>query len=180
MNIVIQHVAGSGRESFVNDIINQLSDDAKITVVKCNGDAMDTFKRSLLASDCGHWHLEDDVILCKSFTARANKLINDQQSKIISGFSLGLKSGDMSASSFLWGQCVYIPTGYGAMIAKFIDSWKRLSQHPTGYDLAIRDFLVSIKERYWLESPSLVQHAPVKSLLGNRSTKRQSLTYEGN
>lgn len=172
MKVVVQHVKGHrtitlGRilESFPN-----------ATVVECHGDPMDTFRRCLV--QWAHWHLEDDVILAPDFKERAAEVIERHGRKIIRGFGTGTHSGFMPASSYLWNQCTWMPEGVGPEIAAFLDGWKRIKEHPTGFDLVIRDWLVSRKLCYWLESPSLVQHAAFPSLLGARSRNRISPTFK--
>lgn len=118
MNVVIQHVENKGRERFVDSIVKQLSGTARISIVTCDGNPMETFKRCLSANDSGHWHLEDDIVLSHSFALRAKKLEQNYGCGIISGFSTKEKSGFLPASTFLWNQCVYIPSGWGAIIAK--------------------------------------------------------------
>jgi len=136
---------------------------------------METFQRSLL--ERAHWHLEDDVILAPDFLPRAALLVSEYGQSLISGFSSGWGHGSRPASSFLATLCVWLPEGYGPQIATYLRTWPRLAQHPTGFDLVIRDWLVSRRMRYWLECPSIVQHARCKSLLGPRSKFRQSKSY---
>ena len=171
MKFVVQHVPGE-RKHLLSAILGILPD---TLVVECRGNPMETFKRSLISD--AHWHFEDDIILAPDFADRSKRLVNDHPNMVIRAFGIDNKNGLMPASTYLFNQAVFLPQGYGDMIAKFIDKWQRISEHPTGFDLVIRDWLVSRREKYWLESPSLVQHAQVKSLLGARSTKRQSKSF---
>jgi hypothetical protein len=136
---------------------------------------METFRRTLIHE--AHWHLEDDVILAPDFQKRALDLVSQYGSSIIRGFATTTIGGVMPGSSYLYNLCTYFPVGYGPAIAEYSRSWKQFSVHPTGFDLVIRDWLVSRHERYWMENPSLVQHARTKSLLGKRSGFRTSVTF---
>lgn len=172
INVVIQHVPGARADTFDK----LLSTFPHAIVIECDGHPMETFRRCLIEE--AHWHLEDDVILAPDFTIRAMALIDMHGEMIIRGFGTGHHHGLMAASSYLSNLCVWLPRGYGPAIAEFARTWNRLEEHPTGFDLVIRDWLVSRRERYWLEMPSLVQHHAGPSLLGARSRYRTSPTFE--
>jgi hypothetical protein len=171
MIAVIQHVPGA-RAQTMAALMAALPE---AIVVECDGQPMETFRRTLI--EAAHWHLEDDVILAPDFVARVRELVCAHGERVIRGFSTRHYCGLMPASSYLCNLCAYLPRGYGPMIAEFSRTWRRLANHPTGFDLVIRDWLVSRRERYWLASPSLVQHAHGRSLLGRRSMSRVSPTW---
>jgi hypothetical protein len=172
VKFVIQHVPGV-REDIVGRLLDVLPD---ALVVACQGDAMGTFLHSLVAD--AHWHLEDDVCLCPGFVRRTKVIVREHGEGIIRGFATNNLAGPMPGSSYLYNQCTYFPEGYGPAIVEFAKSWSRRSEHPTGFDLLIRDWLVTRREKYWLASPSLVQHLVVPSLLGPRSKFRRSPTWD--
>jgi hypothetical protein len=172
MKIVIQHVKNE-RVKTLNAIVSVFP---QALIVECDGNPMETFKRSIV--DYAHWHNEDDAVLAPDFIERAMMLEHAHRSIIINAFSITNKYGSLPGSLFSSTVCIFFPNGYGSLISGYAETWKRIDEHPTGFDLMIRDWLISRREKFWLESPSLVQHAQCKSLLGPRSTKRISPSFK--
>lgn len=172
MNVVIQHVPGERSET-ITAILRAVPN---ALVVECDGRPMETFHRCLI--DMAHWHMEDDIVLAPDFAERATDLVRRLGSGVIRGFCTGHHRAWMPASSYLYNQCTWLPDGAGSAISAFARQWPKLDAHPTGFDLVIRDWMVANRMRYWLESPSLVQHHRGRSLLGPRSRFRTSKTFD--
>lgn len=126
-------------------------------------------------------HMEEDVILAQDFIPKVQAVINSKPDCMIQFFSMrkaDLTVGSRWDSDFCMNQCTWFPAGYSRMVADFYPQWKDKEKHPTASDYMIKDWLKSRKEKYWIHVPSLVQHRAEKSLIGRRSTARQSLTFQ--
>lgn len=145
-------------------------------------DAMDTFvraKRMAGADPCVH--MEEDVVLTKDFRRKIEAAIAERPEAVIQFFSMSKKDPELGSrwiSRFSMNQCYYIPAGLSGQIAEYAPSWPRLPNDPIGFDLLMHDFFRERKIRIWQHVPSLVDHLEAKSLLGPRSSKRQSTTFE--
>lgn len=149
--------------------------------------AMHTFQLALAhqASNGGVVHLEDDIMLCDRFVERVEAAVAERPDDPIQFFSR--RGADavqgsrwMPGSSFSMNQAFYLPRGMSGRLLEFSETWSRIEEHPTGYDLMMADAFKSWKQRYWLHVPSLVQHRVGVSLIDRRRAwSRQSATFEG-
>ena len=146
--------------------------------------AMDTFLMSLeMAGEAPCVHLEDDIVLCEDFTDKVMREVLKRQNEVIQFFSmrkadLTVGSRYINGGAFCMNQCFYLPAGMGLEILEYAKTWKRIEEHPTGYDYLMADYFKEHKIRYWNVVPNLVDHLPMKSRINpRRSTKRQSLTF---
>lgn len=178
MRIIIR--ACRERQQWVDYLLSRLSD-AEV-VYDTTRNAMDTFFAALRAAgDDAVIHMEDDVILTKDFTAKAATVIAEHPDHAIQFFSRRSKDIEIGSrwepgSSFLAGLCFYLPPGMSADLMRY--DWPRRTEHPTGLDLMVADYLKANKQRYWLHVPSLVQHRICTSLIDpHRSRYRQSITF---
>lgn len=172
MQFVVQHVPGQ-RQELLAELVNRLP---HVIVIDCEGKPLETFERSLIRA--GHWHLEDDAILAPDFLPRVTALVKRYGHRVIRGFSLSEpRHGWAAPSTYNSMVAVWIPQGYGPEIAGYLRRWSKREEHPTGFDTVLREWLVRRKEKYWWESPCVVQHAESKSLIGPRSSKRKSPSY---
>jgi len=148
-----------------------------------NSNAYDTFVAALKAARGKDVvHLEDDIMLCRNFTERVEGFVARNKSNVVNFFSRGLNTETRyaSGSSFIYTQCFYVSRAISDSLYEYSLSWYRRTEHPTGIDYMVGDFLKSRKMRYLVHVPSLVQHLPFKSVIDKRrSTKRQSKTFEG-
>jgi hypothetical protein len=103
-----------------------------------------------------------DVVQLFSRKSHAPGITRDDPSSFI--YSVGL---------FVRGSAL---SGISESCAEF---YKRFPEHKSAMDLLLRFHFVKWKALIYTTYPSLVQHLPVKSTLGPRSTKRQSPTFEG-
>lgn len=146
--------------------------------------AFGTFNAALRAAgDRPSLHLEDDITLCRNFTTRVEQALSGHRNEVVQFFSMKAK-GDLAVGSrylpgrtFMMTQCFYLPAGIGPAIVRHTERGDRPTVDPSGIDMAVGDFLQSIKARYWLHCPSLVQHNEGRSMLGPRSSRRQSPTF---
>ena len=178
MKAVIQHVPGK-RHMTMAGLLEAFPD---AQVINCDGRPMTTFYRCLLAAgETASLMFEDDVTLCRGFKEKVSAVVEDNPGRLITFFSLrtmGVEGlTELPGSSYLMNQCYYLPPGMAAGIAEYLKTWPRIKEHPTGFDLVIRDYLVHTKTKYLLHEPSLVQHDMVRSELGKRATRRQSPTF---
>lgn len=144
--------------------------------------AMDTFLSAMrMAGQDPAVHMEDDVILCRSFREKIAEEIAKRPGKVIQFFSMrkaDLEIGSRYDRSFMMNQCFYLPAGYSEEIWGYYPSWPRKVEHPTGYDILIQDWLNGRREKYWIVVPNLVDHRICQSLINpRRSSRRQSLTF---
>lgn len=132
----------------------------------------------LQGDDDGAVHLEDDVALTSDFRVKVEEAIAEAPDHLVQMFSIRPQK-DLTVGSrwepgrtFLMAQCFYVPPGMAVGMAEHV------ARTEGNYlDSAIAEHLRDRGERYWLHVPSLVQHLPVPSTIGPRSTARQSPTF---
>lgn len=130
--------------------------------------------------------MEDDVELAENWRERVEEIISEYRDDVIQFFSLAKTVGPdgierRPPSSFSSNLCYYLPEDAAASLLRFAPGWaKRHPEHPTGYDLAMRDWLKSVGRQYLLVTPSLVQHRRMRSVIDpSRSSRRQSVSFRG-
>ncbi len=187
MNAVIQHVPGK-RKELLNDILKQLPG---AVVVNDDGRPMNTFLKSLIAGNAGAIHFEDDAILCDRFLYWAETLIAQAPDRVIS-FFMRAKSKfkaipetptrmHMPGAGLWYTTALWIPAGAGRAIVDWYVPRMFKGEYryilPTGFDLVIREWLMHVGANYDVVLPNIVDHAQGPSLLGPRSSHRQSPTF---
>lgn len=129
-------------------------------------------------------HMEDDVQLTAGWRDKTEAVIAAHRQEVIQFFSM--RGADLTTGSrtepgrtFLMSQCFYVPARLAGPLAEFAPGWTGRDADPTGYDLAVRAFLVSAGESYHLHVPSLIQHQRWRSAINpRRSSGRQSRSFE--
>lgn len=127
--------------------------------------------------------LEDDVLLTRDFTAKAEAVIAERPDDVITFFSrrkddLTLGSRYMSAMGFYMAQCLYFPAGVGPAIADYHPISPTLTKDPTASDRVVAAWCKHDGRNIWISVPSLVEHLPITSAIDSRRSKnRQSLTF---
>lgn len=141
----------------------------------------DTFVRAMeMAGNDPHIAMEEDVVLTRCFREKVEAAIAERPDSVIQFFSMRKDDrtvGSRWSRSFCMNQCTYFPRNYPSKVLEFSVRWPRRSEHPTGTDLMVNDFLRARKEPHWIHVPSLVNHLPLRSEIGRRSRGRQSLTF---
>jgi len=144
------------------------------------------FEACRLLNETGGVLLEDDVLLCRDFTARCEAIIAEKgPDQLISFFErpkIELPTALVAGSSFMWMQCIYMPPGFPALCSAYYDEFRTTRpKRWTGMatDSLIAFVLVKEKMRYWRIRPTLVQHLPFPSVIGGggRPTNRQTLFF---
>lgn len=132
-------------------------------------------------NETGGLVLEDDVQLCRNFKRRIEAVIRDKGAdQVISFFErpkVNFETSYMPGSQFFWMQCLYLPPILPVKIVGYYEEFRENEpQKWTGMatDCLVAYALKKEKMRYWRIRPSLVQHLPFKSVIGSRSTKRQT------
>lgn len=155
---------------------------------KC--DLFTVYLNSLDSNDCdGIVMIEDDVLLCKGFMERITNAIEAHKADVIQFFtralSKNLSGGYKNGGSFSSTVCNYYPASFCKLLQneEYIQYFKEV-YYPTKHepwtypiDTYIAFVLGYNKMKHWLELPFFVQHLSLKSTLGNRSTKRQSIYF---
>lgn len=125
--------------------------------------------------------LEDDVLLCRNFPERVEVIIAEKSTdRLISFFErpkIDLSTQLVAGSQFMWMQCIYLPPGFPQQCINYYDEFKMTRpQHWAGMatDRLIAYVLTKLNLKYWRIRPTLVQHLPFRSVIGSRSTKRQT------
>lgn len=146
------------------------------------GDGYRTFLEALAKINAtGGVLIEDDALLCKGFCERVEKIIDEcGQGEVINFFDL--RKAEFSTRRFpgrqFWSTlCIYLPPVLPGIIAANYEEFR--DNHPKSWAGMATDSLIAYvlqKERlqYWKVRPNLVDHLPFKSVIGPRSTKRQS------
>jgi hypothetical protein len=149
-------------------------------------DGAETFRTALaMASGIGAIHLEDDIRLTSAWRPKIESVIAEHGDSVIQFFSLrgadtSVGSRWMAGRDFCWAQCFYVPGRLSAGLVAHYDHWLTVpSRRHQLFDLVVGDYLRSIKERYWLSVPNLVEHQPWLSAVNpRRPLHRHSLTFE--
>jgi GR25 family glycosyltransferase involved in LPS biosynthesis len=146
--------------------------------------AYHTFVKGLrMAGDDPCVFMEDDVLVCDNFYNRLCSVIKQKPRNIIQFFSMRKddhRIGSRWDNKFCMNQCHYHPPKVSRFMADFADTWVNRKTDPNGYDLMMRDFMKSRKEKYWIHVPNLVDHRVGVSMIDKRraSTNRQSFTFK--
>lgn len=150
-----------------------------------NHDAMGNFLNSMRMTANPCVHIEDDIELCDNFLEKVTSAVKRYPNDIINFFSMRKedysigKPHYMPGSRFMMNQCFYIPAGLGIQIALYYEEWERKTEHPTGYDILMADFMKKNKMRYLQWFPHLVNHQECKSLINpRRSSKRTDKNFK--
>jgi hypothetical protein len=146
--------------------------------------AVDTFLLAMLMiGEDAAVHFEDDAELTSDFRAKAEAVIARRPTMLVNFFSrlgedVSKGSRAQPGSAFMYNIGFYLPPGCAVAISAYYPKWRPRNSRSTmdGPDTLIRDFLVSRRQRYWQQVPSLVQHRGLRSLLGHPG-KRQSATF---
>lgn len=146
--------------------------------------AMETFLRATrLSGNDPVIRLEDDICLTKGWREKIEALIAERPDDIIQCFSRSKYdpvrgSRYKAGATFAYNVCQYLPAGVSAGILEHYEVWEDKEKHPTGYDLLMGDYFSKTKRQYWLQVPSLVNHAITVSQIDRRRARsRQSTTF---
>lgn len=178
--IIIRATLNTGRNNMVKYLRKKIPDAEWCFDQK--RDAFDTFiraKRMAGIEPCVH--MEEDVLLTKNFRQKIESAIAEHPNHVIQFFSMlrdDAKLGSRWINRFSMNQCYYIPAGLNVPIAEYGERWPNREKDRNGYDVMMDEFRRDMKFKIWLHVPSLVQHMEAKSLLGPRSSKRQSGTFQ--
>jgi len=119
--------------------------------------------------------LEDDLILCKDFKKRIEKVIKKYPNQIINFFtSPELYFETHRTEKFTYTQCVYYPKG---VINKIIEHMKLKAKFYTQYDYLEYISLVKAGIPVISYRPCLVQHIDNKSLIQKGKGRKRRCIY---
>tara|TARA_Y100000389_G_scaffold147165_1_gene146039 strand:+ start:8279 stop:8848 length:570 start_codon:yes stop_codon:yes gene_type:complete len=185
MKYLIQNTVGRDVSTLVAELIAQYAGGKNIIVqTDHNRQALKNFVDTLKHSyDEPCFFFEDDAILSKDFVKESLNFVVQHPLKLVSFWALKKSVKEttvMAPSSFMGNVCLFIPKKHVRGIVDFYDKgWKREAEHPTGMDLMVRDYLMSIKQSYILHQPNLAQHKiGVSTINPRRSKYRQSITFK--
>lgn len=132
----------------------------------------------------GAWllHLEDDVRLADTFESAIPRALAQTNRVAVSFFDTTDRSEGLHTARkpFYWAQCLAVRAAIAPGFAAYYNEW--LNDHPehhSAVDVAFGDYTTHIGEPIDVYYPSQVQHRPLSSTLGARSTHRQSPTFPG-
>ena len=142
-------------------------------------DAMQNFLASMRMTNNPCVHLEDDAVLCDGFYEKVIAAVNQYPNTVINFFSL--RKTDYRHTEpfvvpgyrYMANVCFYIPARMGPALANYWYRWRRKSEHPTGYDLMMADFLKEHGLSYIQWMPHLVNHKVAKSLIDPRRSSQR-------
>jgi len=130
----------------------------------------------------GEWvlHLEDDVTLSPGFGDVVPRALDESSRPVVSFFSTREPDEGLTTAPkpFYWMQCVAVRADISEGFSDFYRDWIERVDHDEAADLALGEYATSIGTPIDLYTPSQVQHLPLASTLGSRSTHRQSPTFE--
>ena len=151
----------------------------------CVDTERDSYKSFLkmcdMLDDTGGVTLEDDVLLCKDFCLRIEKVIDEKGHDQVINFFERPKTyfctSLVGGSQFLWGQCIYFPKGIGHKMREYYQEFKEMRPNKwkgMATDCLVAYVLTKEKMKYWRVRPCLVQHLDYPSAIGRRPTNRQT------
>ena len=147
-------------------------------------DPMGNFMRALeAAGDQAALHLEDDAILTENFVDKVEAVISKNPKRVVQFFSMRKDDVEVGTridkgKNFIAALCFYLPAKMSKGLRAYFPNWERLSEHPTGLDLTIADFLHKTKQDYLIYCPNLADHRVGKSAIDSRrSSNRVSKTF---
>ena len=116
--------------------------------------------------------LEDDLLLCKDFKNRIEKVISEHKDEIINFFYYPKTYFKSKVSShFMWNQCVYYPNRLLKELA--VEMRKCYEKEPLRpHDEVENIALNNLKITNYIYRPCLVQHLDYKSLISPKNGKR--------
>ena len=124
--------------------------------------------------------LEDDLILCKGFKEKIEKVISEHPNNVINFFYNPLDYFEtMETKNFCWNQCVYYPAGITPYIAEHMANV--YAENPSlPSDVVEHYALVAMRVPNIIYRPCLVQHIGVKSLItpGIYTFRRDTIYFE--
>lgn len=144
---MIQHVPGE------RDISHLLSifPDAEVEVVRCEGNPMETFVAAMLATNDGALFLEDDAEFSSAFQCAHLDELQFRRDHALTLFRRDVREPGiywLPGSKWLYNVAFWAPPGMGSAVTDYARTWRRRDEHPTGFDLIIRDWLVSRRYRF--------------------------------
>lgn len=109
--------------------------------------------------------MEDDIILCKDFKNKIEKVISEHPNDVINFFTMPMQYlNEQYTSSFVYNQCTYFPKG----IAKKIhDLAMRFMPNNRSQEQIMKRCLCLLRTKHYIYRPCLVQHIDNGSLMGN-------------
>ena len=182
MKFVVRHVPRKERKKCIEQLKSQIPE--LVVVEDTGGRPMETFADALRHGENEPIvMLEDDIELTNRFCEKIECAVSERPHEIINFFNVGNKSNRKkyrAGKHFNWMQCVYLPRGYGGMIAEFCENtwvsfYNELNNgaHPhsircnanTLFDAAIAEWLAGRDEKYFIWHPALVQHLAIESAI---------------
>jgi hypothetical protein len=177
MKTIIQKVESRNIDNILEQIPNAIVHTDK------TGNATLGFIHSLeLGGDSDVLKLEDDIDLCDDFLNKVNEAIALYPNRVLTFFTLKNinETTELNGRTFCSSCAMFIPNKFVKGIIEFHKKgWNRIVEHPTGYDLMFGDYLSSIKEKYIIWNPSLIQHKQIVSVINPRRSKyRQAKNFK--
>ena len=122
--------------------------------------------------------LEDDLLLCKNFKKRIERVISRYPDKIINFFTFPIQYfKTREFQRFIWNQCTYYPKGIAKIVAAKMQEIKNNSDIEMQYDILENEALKELKITHIQNRPCLVQHLDGKSLIGNSMKGRMTIYF---
>jgi len=126
-------------------------------------------------------HLEDDVRLGPDFGRVIPSVLQASDRPAVSFFDTvdGATGLHTARKPFYWAQCLAVRADIAPGFVPFYEEWiASHDEHHSAVDVAFGDYTTHIGTPIYVYRPSQVQHRPVPSTLGSRSTHRQSPTFD--
>jgi len=166
-------------ERELNDSYSQVEYD--ILVDKDRQPIKSFIKQLRLISDDNAVLMEDDIILCKDFKEKIEKVISEHPNDVINFFQDPFNWFESHyTQSFRWNQCTYYPKGLGKRIADEMEKiYNNAINSHLQYDSIERMALNRLDLIFYVYRPCLVQHIDYSSLIQEPGvTCRRTLYFE--
>jgi hypothetical protein len=146
--------------------------------VRCYENYLQALK---LAAEMPAIHMEEDIFLTTNFIEKIETQIALRPNRVLQFFSMrpqDVTIGSREDDNFGMTQCFYLPQNYSSEFLPFATQWRGRSKDPGAIDWALRDWLRSRKEQYWIICPNLVNHIiGVSASVSRRPQHRVSRTF---
>ena len=190
MRVIVRTCAG--REDYLKYVLSILPH-AEVCFDDVGGASANYIKSLEMAGDSAVLNIEDDILFCDDFIAKAARVIQPRQNAVIQFFTMRKACKEIGSrweagSGFMSCLCNYYPPKVSKGLLAFATKWQGCKSNGKHIDLnsscqpldvCVAKYLQATKQRYWIECPHLVNHRVGRSAIDPKrgSTNRVSTNF---
>lgn len=165
----------TGERKLDESISRELGEDYTLLVDTEHNSGKAYLEQMLIISEYPSVFMEDDIILCKDFKNRIEKVINEHPDEIINFFTFPTTYMKTSVQNFhCYNQCCYFPKGLPKKLHDTIFEKNLLHRRQ---EVMLREALFRIGIKTLVYRPCLVQHIDNGSLMGHHPAFSRRTPY---